>query len=259
MRPGPHTAEVFYLDKDELAESDSGTRVWGANYERALGQSSTVGATYLRWFAHPDVRPERDGLDVFNVRAYASPLARVPDFSFEFEYASERNGDALDSNAWTLQGSYQLSAIRWTPTLSYRYAFFQGDDPETPEYEAFDPLLLGFYDWGSWWQGEIAGEYFLANSNLVSQQVRVNVEPADTVTGGLIFYTFRLDQPGAFGSDVTDKDVAFEVNLYVNWEVNESVSVSFVGAFADPGTAVQQFSGRTKNLGYGMVYVGYRY
>ena len=159
-KPGPHTAELFYLDKDELDESDSGTRLWGANYELAVGSHSTVGATYMKFFADPDMRPGRDGLNVFNLRSYAAPIAAVPDLTFEFEYASERNGEALDSNAWTLQGGYQLSAIGWKPKLSYRYAFFQGDDPETTANEGFDPLLLGFYDWGTWWQGEIGGEYF---------------------------------------------------------------------------------------------------
>ena len=38
--------------------------------------------------------------------------------------------------------------VAWKPKLSYRYAFFQGDDPETATNEAFDPLFLGFYDWG---------------------------------------------------------------------------------------------------------------
>ena len=33
FKPGPHTVEVFYLDKDELEEADSGSRLWGANYE----------------------------------------------------------------------------------------------------------------------------------------------------------------------------------------------------------------------------------
>ena len=61
----------------------------------------------------------------------------------------------------------------WQPTLSYRYAFFQGDDPGTIADEAFDPLFVGFYDWGTWWQGEIAGEYFLANSNSISHLARV--------------------------------------------------------------------------------------
>ena len=32
-------------------------------------------------------------------------------------------------------------------------------DPATPAKESFDPLMPGFHDWGTWWQGEIAGEY----------------------------------------------------------------------------------------------------
>ena len=32
----------------------------------------------------------------------------------------------------------------------------------TPKNEAFDPLFLGFNDWGTWWQGEIAGEFLLS-------------------------------------------------------------------------------------------------
>src|SRR4029453_9962474 len=162
-------------DKDDLNESDTGTRLGGANYEVTVGRDTTLGATYMRFFAEPDVKPGRDGLNVFNVRADSS-IPRVPDASFHFEYASERNGDALDSNAWTLLGAYQLSSTAWKPKLSYRYAFFKGDDPGTAANEAFDPLLLGFSDWGSWWQGEIAGEYFLSNSNLISHQSRAIVQ-----------------------------------------------------------------------------------
>jgi hypothetical protein len=258
-RPGPHTAEFFYLDKDELDEGDSGTRLWGANYEVAPGRNTTVGVSYLKFFAEPDFRPERDGLNVFNIRAYGAPVNRAPDVTVEFEYASERNGDALDSNAWTLQVAYEFSAVAWTPTVSYRYAFFQGDDPTTSAYESFDPLLPGFYDWGAWWQGEIAGEYFLSNSNLVSDQYRAHFTPSDTLGGGLIFYKFRLDHPESYGPDVTDKDLAFEVDLYVDWKVNSNFAVSLVGAFADPDNAVEQSSGRTKNFGYGMVYLGYSF
>ena len=77
----------------------------------------------------------------------------------------------------------------------------------------FDPLLPGFQDWGTWWQGEIAGEYFLANSNLVSHQVRLHVTPKESVGAGLIGYLFRLDElTGA--PRVTSKDLAFELDAY---------------------------------------------
>jgi hypothetical protein len=259
LSPGRHNVETFYLDKDEMKESDTGSRLWGTNYEIALGPTTTLGATYMKWFAHADQKPGRDGLNVFNVRAYTSPLKRTPDLSFEFEYASERNGDALESNAWTLQGSYQLSKTSWKPKVTYRYAFFQGDDPDTSANESFDPLFLGFYDWGTWWQGEIAGEYFLSNSNLISHLVRVHATPLESVSGGLMFFKFSLDQPRSAGENVTSSDVAFETNLYVDWKLNTNFTLSVIGAYGDPGKAVQQSSGRTKNFAYGMLYLGYSY
>ena len=259
FKPGAHTIESFYLDKDELQENDSDSRLWGANYEYRIGENTTLGATYMKWFADAEMQPGRDGLNVFNVRAYTAPLPGTPDLSFEFEYASERNGEALDSNAWTLQGAYELSEVNWKPKLTYRYAFFQGDNPDTAGNEAFDPLFLGFYDWGYWWQGEIAGEYFLSNSNLVSHLIRAEVSPSEAVGGGLMFYKFNLDQPQAIGPEVTDKDVALEIDAYVEWTVNSNFTITVVGAFADPGKAVQQSTGRTKNFAYGMLYVGYSF
>jgi hypothetical protein len=259
LKPGAHTVEGFYLDKDELKEADTGSRLTGVNYEYGFGADSTIGATYMKWASHADVMPGRDGLNVFNVRAYVSPIKRAPELSVEAEYASERNGDALHSNAWTLQGAYEFAKVAWKPELTYRYAFFEGDDPETAANEAFDPLFPGFHDWGTWWQGEIAGEYFLSNSNLKSHLVRVHVSPHDAVSGGLLFFNFSLDKPGSAAPGVTATDLAFETDAYVDWNVNDNFSVSFIGAYAEPGRAVQQISGRTKKFTYGMIYIGYSY
>jgi hypothetical protein len=257
--PGPHTVEGFYLDKDDLPEHDTGTRLFGANYEWSPSEHSTIGATYLSFLADAAIEPQRDGLDVFNVRAYTAPLPAVRGLSFEAEYASERNGDALDSNAWTLQAAYEFSDAAWSPTFSYRYAFFQGDDPDTAANEAFDPLLPGFYDWGSWWQGEIAGEYAFANSNLISHMIRAHVAPNDAVSGGLMLFDFTLDQPTTFAPGVTASDLAFEADVYVDWQINDNFMASFVAAFANPRAAVQQAFDRTKNFAYGMIYIGYSY
>jgi hypothetical protein len=262
FKPEHHNVEVFYLDKDELPENDTGSRTWGANYEYTLGKdeaTTTLGVTYMRWMAHAAMRPGRDGLNVINLRAYSTPIATMPDLSFELELASERNGQALTSDAFTLQGAYEFSKVNWKPKLSYRYASFEGDDPSTATNEAFDPLFLGFYDWGTWWQGEIGGEYFLSNSNLTSHQFRAHFTPSKVVSAGVIYYNFKLDQPGSYGPGVTAKPALTEFDAYTDWKVNSNFTVSLVGAFANPGPAVQQFSGRTKNFGYVMVYVGYSY
>ena len=58
---------------------------------------------------------------------------------------------------------------------------------------------------------------------------------------------------------MTANDVAFETDVYVDWKVNANFTVSLLGAYADPGEAVQQYTGRTKNFAYGMVYVGYSF
>jgi hypothetical protein len=258
FKPGPHTVEAFYLDKDDLPENDTGTRLFGANYEFSPADHTTLGATYMSFLANPDIKPGRDGLDVFNVRAFAA-VPRATDLSLEFEYASERNGDALSADAWTLQGAYELSKVAWTPKLSYRYAWFEGDDPATAANENFDPLLLGFYDWGTWWQGEIAGEYAVSNSNLASHQIRAHVTPSDAVGGGLMFFKFTIPEPSTFAPGVTASDFAFEVDAYLDWKINANFTASFVAAFANPEAAAEQAFDRTKNFRYGMVFLAYSY
>ena len=259
FKPGRHRVEAFYLDKDDLPEEETGTRLWGTNYELRFDEHTTFGATYMKLFAHADVLPRRDRLNVFNARAYTAPLPSLRDLSFELEYVAERNSDVLHSNAWTLKGTYELSGLTWKPRLSYRYASFQGDNPDTKRSERFDPLLPGFEDWGNWFQGEIAGEYFLANSNLNSHQLRAHVTPSESLDGGLIFYRFSLDQLRSFIPTVTDKHLAVETDAYIEWKLNDALTLSFVAAFANPGEAVRQAFNRTKPFTYGMVLVAYSY
>jgi hypothetical protein len=254
-----HTVETFYLERDDLPEAETDTKLWGANYELAIGENSTLGVTYIKASADENKQPLRDGMDVYDGRAFLAPFSSLPGLSLELEYALEDNGDAMEATGWTAQLGYQLSDVRWKPRLSYRYTSFEGDDPNTPESEAFDPLYLGFYDWGTWYQGEIAGEYFLANSNLTSHQVRLHVTPSESLSGGLIAYDFLLDQPETFAPGVTSDDVAYELDAYVDWKVNSNFTASFVFAYAEPGDAVEEGLGRTESLKYGMLYVSYAY
>ena len=254
VKAGNTKIEAFYLDKNELPESDSHSTTYGLNFEYSWNEDNTLGATYMEWSANA-LRPERDGEAVWDARAFLAPFPSLKALSFELEYVKEDNGARLDSSAWNALVAWQFDGA-WKPKISYRYAVFEGDDPNTPKNEAFDGLLTGFYDWGSWWQGEIAGEYFASNSNLVSNQLRVHVKPNDAIGTGLILYDFKLDQsvPG-----VTSKDLATELDWYTDWTVNDNFTVSFVAAFATPGDAVKQEFNRTDDFWYGMVYVAYTY
>ena len=254
-----HTLEVFYLDRDELPEAETGTGVWGANYELSLGETTTLGATWMRWRADPALLPERDGMRVYNLRAFTAPISALPGLAFELEYARQENGELLRSTAWSAQAGYELASAGWKPRLSYRYAFFEGDDPATSVNESFDTLLPGYYDWGTWWQGEIAGGYLLSNSNLISHQVRLHLTPGERLSWGLIGYSFRLDQPASFAPGVTARQIMTELDGYVDWSFNDHVSVSFVAALGNPQEAAEQGFQRTSNFTYGMVYLSYSF
>jgi hypothetical protein len=258
FKPGNHTVEAFYLDKDELPESDSGSKLWGVNYEYALGEDTTLGATYMSWSAKEDMSPQRDGLDVYNLRAFTAPFPNLKQLSFELEYAQEDNGVLLDSTAYNALAAWQFEDS-WKMKLSYRYAFFEGDDPDTVENEAFDGLFTGFYDWSTWWQGEIAGGYLISNSNLISNQLRLTAKPTESISTGLIFLDFKLDHPETFAPGVTSSDMGSELDWYMDWSVNGNFIVSFVAAVAEPGDAIEQTSGRTDTFIYGMIFAAYSF
>ena len=257
FKPKHHTFQVLYLDRAEVPETRTGTRLWGANYDLAWGEANTVGATFIG--AMSDSLPNRDGMSVVNLRAYVSPFKRLPFLSVGAEYANESNGSKLTSNAWMAEAAYEFASVAGKPKVSYRYAFYQGDDPSTEKSEAFDPLFPGFYDWGTWWQGEIAGEYFLSNSNLASHQARVHFTPTESLGTGLIGYLFRNDHPESFGPGVTSKNIASEVDAYADWKVNRNFSLSFILAYGNPQEALAQGYQRTQNFTYGMAYVTYSY
>ena len=188
FKPKHHTFQAFYLDRAEVPETRTGTRLWGANYDLAWGEANTVGATYIG--ALSDSLPNRDGMSVVNVRAYVSPFKRLPALSLGGEYAYEDNGEQADVERLDGRGGVRIRGRGREAKARYRYSFYEGDDPSTPKSEAFDPLFPGFHDWGTWWQGEIAGEYFLSNSNLTSQQARVHFAPTESLGTGLIGYSF---------------------------------------------------------------------
>ena len=127
-----------------MPEADSDSKLWGVNYEYAIGEDTTLGATYMKWSADPDEAPQRDGLDVYNLRAYTAPFSGLKGLSFEAEYAQEDNGDALDSTAWNALAAYQFDSA-WQPKLSYRYAILRrrrsGDRGERGLRRAADRIL----------------------------------------------------------------------------------------------------------------------
>jgi hypothetical protein len=171
----------------------------------------------------------------------STPLPFLPDFSFKSAFVWEdfsQSSGLTHANGWYVNPAYEISCLPWKPKLGYRYAHFSGGGTH-----AFDSLFTGLPDWGSWFQGELLGEYVLSNSNLNSHQVRLTVKPNDVVTANLIYYHFRLDDPDqSFGlvAGPVDKNLADEVDLIVDVALTNWWSITATLAVASPNKGFRQ-------------------
>jgi hypothetical protein len=87
----------------------------------------------------------------------------------------------------------------------------------------------------------------------------VHPSPSESVETGLILYDFLLDEPESLGPGVTSDEVGFELDWYLDWTVNENFTLSLVAAYADPGDAIEQSTGRTDEFTYGMIFLAYSF
>jgi len=107
----------------------------------------------------------------------------------------------------------------------------------------FDSLFTGLPDWGSWFQGELLGEYVLSNSNLNSHQVRLLLKPKDILTVNLIYYKFLLnDQNQSFGLTPkrVDRSLADEVDLIFDVPLTNWWSITTACGMANPNKGFRE-------------------
>ena len=85
--------------------------------------------------------------------------------------------------------------------------------------------------------------------------LRVHTQPLGTIGTGLIFFDYRLDQPGSYQGGVSSDRLGREINFYLDWEAWKMVSVSLVLAYNQPGAAVKEAFDRDKPFEYVMIYL----
>jgi hypothetical protein len=242
----PVHGSFFYLQ----ADADNGhPDILGLDAEYVYGKSNVFGFSYFTIMDADKGFKFRDGLEVVNIRAQGNPLEAigVQHLALTSEYAHEWNGQAgraLVATAWYVGASYSFVAFPWSPVLSYRFAFFSGDDPRTGKNEEFDPLFYSYSrGWDTWTQGEIVGSYLLFNSNQKTHLVHFQMQPAHVLSLGVLYWRFLLDQPATLASFLhrpTAEDFAEEIDFYVDWQISESLSLSSVLGLALPGRGARQ-------------------
>jgi hypothetical protein len=244
-------------------DPDTKTRLAGGRIEHVkddwILKYMKLGFMYFNIYHSKDAA--RDGLNGVYGYQEATPLSSLEDLTYTAACVWEnnsKNAGLHDAVGWYAGPAYQLSALPWKPQLFYRYASFSGGGTK-----GFDSLFTGLSDWGSWFQGEILGEFVLSDSNLNSHQVRLMFQPSDLLTLNLIYYHFLLyDKNQDFGltpSRVESRSLADEVDMILDLSMANWWSMTATFAVAVPNDGFREAVNGSATWLSGMLYTNFNF
>lgn len=235
---GPLRGDLFWLQSDNPYHQD--TELAGINLEMVDDSKGTLGLSYLNVLdvdrgADLALWDQRDGMDVISLRGQGS--LGVEDLFLSFEYVDQSGGDTAvenDAYAWYVEAGWTFSNQPWSPGVNVRYAEFSGDEANTGDNEAFDPLFFGFTrGFGTWYQGEVASNYAgPANSGNEVQRVEFTLAPRADLQLAAQYWDFSARD------DAADLD-GQEIDLYALWSINDQFVFSpLIGWYKPEGDDV---------------------
>ena len=248
-------AEGFYIGNNPRREGIRG-EVAGGNLEYDFSGWAKIGATFLQVvdIDNPEPGDLRDKLRTYDFRAEASPIDNL---TLSGELALQRGGDIFDGEGWWVQAHYAFGHVPFQPTLTYRYAVVTGDDPATPDDEGFEPLAYGFTDYEQWYQGEITGNWIFSNTNQRTHLIKGSAALTDRLTLTGAWLNIQLDEPAELG--VSSDNFGNEINVFLDWSVNDHLFLSAAAATLFPGDGAEQFTGGDRTWSHFMFYASVSY
>ena len=272
LSQGNVTGTAFYLDPNEMPSKDGSNEIAGFDVRYSDPQGGYLGATFIDVLnsespypqANPGSAPPsvidgaREGTTALNIYGKTNPFSgALENWTFTGDVAIERN-DNVDLEAWAgrVTAGYALQGMPWSPSLTYSYQTFSGDDPETPELERFDPL---FYQGSpsAWATGSKSASTFInSNVNAHSLALRVQPSPMDTLT---LRYSHiranelnspvqfgqatRVDEEGTVVVGVTDAHLADDIFLEYSRIINRNTFLTSGISASIPGKGITNVAG----------------
>lgn len=247
---GGWTLQGFFLDPNEYEPIESDTQVMGTNLRYTVTPQFYADATLFQVprsdtrYPVPDGPPRgRAGLTTLAAHLRWSDRRHLPGVWAETELAHQTNPH-FPMSAWAGYSTfgYLSSTWLWSPSLSYRYSYFSGDDPGSGRYERFDPLFSGGLS--EWLQG-ISLAKALSQGNRSSHRVRFNVSPTAGVDLTLDYFLHFADEINNRGgnpalSDLRSNDLGHELQFVARWSISRNLYFLGIAASAWPGAAVRQ-------------------
>lgn len=243
----------FYLDPNEIEDLESNTNFAGANINWQVTPKVTLGATYVviprsdtRFRLPGGATVPRQGEETVALNLRLDDPVGLDGVWLQSEYAWQWNGD--ETRAWAGYATlgWRGGDVPWQPSLSYRYSAFSGDDPATPTYERYDPLLGGGL--AEWVQG-INMKKLFGNANMNIQRVRGTLRPAKKLTLTFDFFDFEARELNNIGGSpalatLKTPNVGQEYTLRGDWAVSRRIFILLIASHAVPGSAITEAAAR---------------
>jgi hypothetical protein len=243
------TSTSFYLDPNEFEPIESNTKLAGTNLRYNFTQSAAIDASYIRIvdsdasIATPNgPNRSRNGIQTFSVHGRWADADVVDGLWIDGEIAHQWHDD-YTMDAWAGYGliGYLARDIPWTPSVSYRFASFSGDDPDTADFERFDPLFTGGL--GEWLQG-ITINKAINQANRQTHRIRTNVSPKPGLNFTFDLFFHRANELNNRGgnpalTNLVSRDLGMEYQFVVRWPISPRVFFVGVASHAVPGDAIR--------------------
>lgn len=249
-RFGPWRLKAFYIDPNELEFLESRTTFAGANVGYDVSKDLSLDTTAMAipqsksTFSNPfGLRLPKEGLVTIAGHAKQRNAFGVNGVWLEGEFAHQTHPDyAMSAWAGYALAGYRFANAPWTPSISYRYALFSGDDPLTRRYERFDSLLSTGL--GIWLQGISFGK-LTSNSNLETHRIQFNVAPIAPLNLTFDWHLLRAPELENRGGNpalqpLASRNLGQEFTLSARWAINRNLYLQAIASHARPGSALKQ-------------------
>jgi hypothetical protein len=235
--------EGFYLQPNEYSKNVSHTQIAGFNLEYNPAFGFNGGFTYLNAFRSdfpyffPDyTQSSRQGLNAMNLR-----FQWIPQSNQSFLFAKAEGGLELNPNVpmqaygMAFEGGWAFGNVKMRPSVSYRYSFLSGDNPNTSTYERWDFLYSGD-DIFTWVQGVLL-KNVMFNTNMVTHRFQLQLMPTKWRITSQYFFVLadQLNTPPTPVGTFSGYQIAQEFLIVAERFVSKNIYLRFTASTLWPG------------------------
>ena len=238
--------DVYVLDKF-LNPHYGKSSLHGAHFSL---QTKSRGLWELGFFSRHDDSIADADTTAISLRGVL-PIANIPGLEFAGEVVHQRGHTRLnagipdrstqDRRAWGghFDLTYTFTESRYKPHITLREVYFSGDDPSTSAYEGYDPLFVGWADWGTWYVSSIT-VWEIFNTNTRVDVIEGGFHPSTTTKVRLQLFDFDLDREWTAGAG---KQWSREANFILDWYYSPKKAFGLAVNYAWPENAAEAFVG----------------